>query len=478
MPGAAPQASEVIEQDMEPAKRVHFVGIGGAGMSAIARVLLEHGVRVSGSDIEQSATTRELRALGAVVHIGHSPDHVAGADVVVLSTAIAPDNPEALKAMELGIPVKHRSEMLAELMNLRRGIAIAGAHGKTTITSMTAWTLARLGYDPTYLIGGAIPGFGGARAGGGPLLVAEADESDRSFLRYKPYVALISSIEPDHLEHYNGSFDELKAAYKSFAGNVVPQGARVLCIDDPAVRELAAECAAAPDPHGRAVITYGLSEGARYRAAAVSNSGFFFTFQLVKDGGPGETFRLAIPGRHNVQNALGCIAILDFLGVDLEAAARELAAFTGAKRRFQVVANKGGVLFVDDYAHHPSEIKATLAACRQGWPGRVIAVFQPHRYSRTSQLMEEFAQAFDQADVVVLTEVYAPPPEAPIPGVSGERLFELTRRRLGERVHFAPSLPELADAVRALARPGDIVVTMGAGNVWKVAYDLAEVAAP
>lgn len=445
-------------------------------MSAIARVLLAHGRRITGSDLEESATTRELRALGATVHIGHSADHVIGADVVVLSTAIAPDNPEALKARELGIPIRHRSEMLAELLNLRRGIAIAGAHGKTTITSMIAWTLARLGYDPTFLVGGVIPQLGGAKAGDGPLLVAEADESDGSFLRYRPYVALVSSVEPDHLEYYNESFEELKAAYKRFAGNVVAKGARVLCIDDPVVRELAGEME--PDELDRKTLTYGFASDAAYSAGHVSNTGFLSTFQLVKNGEPRETFQLAIPGRHNVQNALGCIAVLDFLGVDLMAASRELALFTGAKRRFQIVANKDGVLFVDDYAHHPSEIRATLAACRSGWPGRVIAVFQPHRYSRTSQLMEEFSAAFEDADLVVLTEVYAPPPEAPIPGVSGERLAELTRKRIGDKVMFVPSLKDLPDEIRKVARPGDIVVTMGAGDIWKVAYDLAEVVAP
>lgn len=461
---------------MAQAETVHFVGIGGAGMSAIAKVLLAHGRRITGSDLEESETTRELRALGATVHIGHSPDHVIGADVVVLSTAIAPDNPEAVKARQLGIPVRHRSEMLAELLNLRRGIAIAGAHGKTTITSMIAWTLERLGYSPTFLIGGVIPELGGARAGDGPWLVAEADESDRSFLRYRPYVALVSSVEPDHLEHYNESFEELKAAYKSFVGNVAPGGARVLCIDDPAVRELAA--GSQPDELGRATLTYGFASDADYSASSVASAGFLSTFELVRRGEPCQTFNLAIPGRHNVQNALGCIAVLDFLGVDLAAAARELSEFTGAKRRFQIVASKDGVLFVDDYAHHPSEIRATLAACRSGWPGRVVAVFQPHRYSRTSQLMEEFSAAFEDADLVVLTEVYAPPPEAPIPGVTGERLAELTRRRLGKKVMFVPSLKELPAAVKKVARPGDIVVTMGAGDIWKVAYDLAQVALP
>ncbi len=445
-------------------------------MSAIARVLLAHGRRITGSDLEESATTRELRALGATVHIGHSAEHVIGADVVVLSTAIAPDNPEAMKARELGIPVRHRSEMLAELLNLRQGIAIAGAHGKTTITSMIAWTLTRLGYDPTFLVGGVIPGLGGAKAGEGPLLIAEADESDGSFLRYRPYIAMVSSVEPDHLEYYNESFDELKAAYKRFACNVVAGGARVLCIDDPAIRVLAKELE--QDGSGRKVITYGFVSAAEYSARHVANTGFLSTFQLVKRGEPRETFQLSIPGRHNVQNALGCIAIFDFLGVDLEDAARELATFTGAKRRFQIVANKDGVLFVDDYAHHPSEIRATLAACRSGWPGRVIAVFQPHRYSRTSQLMEEFSTAFEDADFVVLTEVYAPPPEAPIPGVTGERLAELTRKRIGDKVRFVPSLADLPAEIKKIARPGDIVVTMGAGDIWKVAYDLAEVVAP
>ncbi len=450
-------------------KRIHFVGIGGAGMSAIARVLLSEGKRVSGSDVEGSAVIDELRQLGAEVHIGHRANQVLGADEVVLSTAIDPENPEAVEARRLGIPVRHRSEALADLMNAKTGVAVAGAHGKTTITSMIAWTLHQIGEPLTFLIGGLLPGIGGAKAGLGPILVAEADESDRSFLRYRPAIAVVTSIEPDHLEYYENSFAALREGYEQFLRQVKPDGVRVLCVDDKTVKEIADSFVPS-----ETLVTYGLQSGAKYRAVGIETKGFHSEFRLEVAGVEVGRYRLSVPGRHNVQNALACIAVADALGMDREGIRRELETFRGARRRFEVVAQTDENLIIDDYAHHPTEIQATLRAVRGGFPGRrVIAVFQPHRYSRTSQLMEEFASSLGAADLVVLTDIYAPPPEKPISGVTGERLAALARAELGERLTYAPGLEEAAQRVRELLCPGDVVVTMGAGNVWKVARLLA-----
>lgn len=449
------------------AKRIHFVGIGGAGMSAIARVLLSEGKQVSGSDLQESTIIDELRRHGAQVWIGHSPQHVIGADEVILSTAITDDNPEALEAKRRGIPVRHRSEALADLLNQKKGVAIAGAHGKTTVTSMISWTLDRLGESITFLIGGILPGVGGAKAGLGPILIAEADESDGSFLRYRPYLAVVTSVEADHLENYNNSSATLQQSYRRFLEHVKPGGIRVLCADDDTLRSWAQDY----ETTGR-VLTYGLRPEAQYSAIQLEARGFKTTFRLVKGGALGPEFELAVPGHHNVQNALACIAVCEALGADLDGVRRELATFKGARRRFEVVDQVEDRLIVDDYAHHPSEIRATLNAARTGWPGRrIVAVFQPHRYSRTSQLMDEFATSFGDADVVVLTEIYAPAPEQPIPGVSGERLAQLTRRALNgmkHEVHFAPGLCDAVDVLRETVVPGDIVITMGAGDVWKV----------
>ena len=455
-------------------KRIHFVGIGGAGMSAIARVLLAEGEQVSGSDLQDSAVTDDLRRAGATVYIGHRPEQVRGADEVVVSTAIAPDNPEVVEARRLGIPVRHRSEALADLLNARQGVAVAGAHGKTTITSMIAWALHRTGESVTFLIGGVLPGIGGAGAGTGPFVVAEADESDRSFLRYRPFLAVVTSIEPDHLEYYENSFAQLQEAYRQFLDNVKEGGVRVLCTDDPTLQALAGLYG------GRdRLVTYGLSRNGAagipaYGAAEVAQLGFRSTFRLVKEGRPAERVELAVPGRHNVQNALACLAATDALGVDRGAVIEALAAFRGARRRLEVVGDENGILVIDDYAHHPTEIKATLAACRAAFPDRrLIAVFQPHRYSRTAQLGAEFAGSFPDADAVVLTEIYAPPPERPLPGVSGETLAREAEARTAAPVRYAPDLDAAVDAVRSIARPGDVVVTMGAGDVWKVARRLA-----
>lgn len=454
---------------MQERKKLHFVGIGGAGMSALAKVLLSQGAAVSGSDIKDSPVLDELRALGAEVHVGHAAEHVGEVDELVISSAIVDDNPEVAAARERGIPVRHRSELLAELVNAGEGITVAGAHGKTTVTSMIAWTLERLGHKPTFVIGGELPGLGGAKHGEGSLVVAEADESDRTFLRYRPRIAVVTSVEPDHLESYGHSFEELKRGYRQHLENVKPGGWAVLCADDPTVREVA-------QGSGRRDIRqvwYGLSESALFEGYDVTCRGFRTSFRVRRGGSDFGAYTLLVPGRHNVQNALACIAVCDCLGLDKGQVAEALAAFRGARRRFEVVAEENGVLIIDDYAHHPSEIQATLRAAKSGWNRRVVAVFQPHRYSRTSQLMDEFARSFADADRLILTEVYSPPPDQPIPGVSGRRLAELTSEYLGERVEFIPRLEDVVTRLCTLCRDGDIVVTMGAGDVWRAAHAFA-----
>lgn len=455
---------------MPQRRRVHFVGIGGAGMSAIAQVLLAQGVEVSGSDLNAGPVLDRLRELGAEVFVGHDPDHLQGATEVVLSSAIATDNPEVQAAKARGLPVRHRSEILAELLNQRDGITVAGAHGKTTVTSMIAWVLDRVGERPTFLIGGELPGVGGAKYGDSKLLVAEADESDRSFLRYRPQIAVVTGIEPDHLENYNGSFAELKNSYAQHLDNIKPGGWAVVCADDPVLREVAQHI----DWSKRRFVWYGLKPGAFFSASSIKATGFKTAFRVHRGGEPFGEYTLSVPGRHNVQNALACIAVCDCLGLERVRVAAELANFRGAKRRFEVVSEENGVLIVDDYAHHPTEIRATLQAAKNGWNRRIVAVFQPHRYSRTGQMMDEFARSFEAADRLILTEVYAPPPEKPIPGVSGEKLAELTRQHLGDRVEYIPRLEDVVDRLCTLAKEGDIVVTMGAGDVWRAAHAFAQ----
>jgi len=315
-----------------------------------------------------------------------------------------------------------------------------------------------------------VPGIGGAKYGSSRLLVAEADESDRSFLRYRPQIAVVTSIEPDHLENYNGSFAELKKSYAQHLDNLKPGGWAVVCADDASVREVVQGL----DGPRRRFVWYGLEAGAFFRGVEIKTQGFRTSFRVLRGAEPFGEYLLGVPGRHNVQNALACIAVCDCLGIERGKVAAELTTFRGAKRRFEVISEENGILIIDDYAHHPTEIRATLQAAKNGWNRRIIAVFQPHRYSRTSQLMNEFARSFDAADRLILTEVYAPPPEKPIPGVSGKRLAELARERLGDRVEYVPRLEDVVDRLCALAQEGDIVVTMGAGDVWRAAHAFAQ----
>lgn len=445
----------------------HFVGIGGYGMSGLARILAEAGFRVSGSDVRPSSRTQRLAALGVAVHIGHDPAHLQGADIVVRSTDVPDDNPELAEARRRGLDVWHRSEVLARLLNPNRGIAVTGTHGKTTTASMVAGVFLDAGLDPTISVGGEVDRWQGTgRLGTGEWVVAEACESDGSFLRYHPEIAVVTNVEPEHLDRYDGSFSALRDAFARFLAGVRDDGVAVLCAEDEQLMQIR-------DAARAAVITYGLAGPADLTAADPVRRGQGWSFEVVHGGRRLGRVSLGVPGLHNVANALAAAAVALTAGIPFDVIAGSLAGFRGAHRRFEIVAD-GSVMVVDDYAHHPTEIRATLRTARDQGRGRVIAVFQPQRYSRTRYLWHEFAGAFDQADEVVLTEIYAPPGERPIEGVTGRALADEVRRRGGASVHFVPAREQVADLVLSLVRSGDVVVTMGAGDIWKVAYELAE----
>ena len=443
-------------------RRVHFVGIGGVGMSGIAELVANLGYEVSGSDARRSDITDRLAGLGVRIDAGHGASHVEGADVVVVSSAIAADNPELTEARRRHIPVIARAEMLAELMRLRFGIAIAGAHGKTTTTSMVALMLERAGLDPTAVIGGRLSAFGSnARLGRGQYMVAEADESDRSFLKLSPTIALITNIDREHLEAY-GSFEALVAAFADFAGRVPFYGAVVACVDDGPVAAMLRKVE-------RRIITYGFAANANVRGVSPQSDARggrcdvrYSIAGLPGGAGEGE-LQLAVPGLHNLQNALGAIAVGLELGVPFDRLATALAEFKGAERRYQVRGSAKGVTVVDDYGHHPTEIAAVLRAARSGSPRRLVAVFQPHRYSRTRDLLGDFGPALALADVVFLTDIY-PAGETPIAGATLESLAAEVRRSV-PALHVVPSLDRLPQAVADQARDGDLVVTLGAGSI-------------
>jgi len=441
-------------------------------MSGIAEVLINLGFGVSGSDLKRSDVTDRLETLGATVHEGHDPQNIGDADVVVFSSAARPTNPEILEAVRRRVPVIPRAEMLAELMRMRYGIAVAGAHGKTTTTSMIALVLERAGLDPTAVIGGRLSAFGSsARLGRSDYMVAEADESDRSFLRLTPTVAVITNIDREHLESYR-DFDDLRQAFVDFANKVPFYGAVIACADDQHVRDLLPRM-------NRRVITFGLDpHGADYRAADVQLSGFESSATIVRGqvdrppgatGVPGHggelgTLRLGVPGRHNLQNALAAVAVADELGVGFDRVAAALAGFRGAERRFQVRGEAGGVMVIDDYGHHPTEIAAVIATARAALDRRLVVVFQPHRFTRTRQLREEFGPALREADEIVLTDIYAAG-EDPIPGVTIEDLVEAIRQTVSAPVHLVKRIDEVVPVVARLARRGDVIVTLGAGSI-------------
>ena len=447
-------------------KRVHFVGIGGAGMSGIAEVLATQGYQVSGSDLAENAATRRLRNLGVVIWIGHAAEHARGADAVVVSTAVAADNPEVLEARTRGVPVVPRAQMLAELMRLKQGIAVAGTHGKTTTTSLIASVLAEGGLDPTFVIGGRLLSADThARLGKGEFLVAEADESDASFLYLQPVLAVITNIDADHMETYGHDFGRLKRAFVDFAQRLPFYGVAVLCQDDPTVREIIPEIA-------KTVITYGLDEDAHLRAIDVQNDQGRMRFVARCAGVKDCPIVLNIPGEHNVRNALAAIAVGREAGVPDPAIAKALAEFRGVGRRFQrhgeLAVDGGTYTLIDDYGHHPVEMAATIAAARASFPDRrLVLAFQPHRYTRTRDLFEDFVKVLSTVDVLVLTDIY-PAGEAPIIAADGRALARALRVSGRIEPVFVETVAEVPDALRSVVRPGDVVVTMGAGSIGHV----------
>ncbi len=440
-------------------KRIHFVGIGGIGMSGIAEVLLNLGYRVSGSDLAATSVTERLRVLGGRIAAGHDAANVQDAQVVVISSAVRPDNPEVLEAHRLQIPVIPRAEMLAELMRMKYGIAVAGAHGKTTTTSLVATILAAADLDPTAVIGGRLDAFGSnARLGQGEFLVAEADESDGSFLSLTPTWAVITTVDREHLDFWP-DLERIRAAFTTFANKVPFYGAVILGIDDPGVREIL------PRVRKR-MITYGLSAAADVRGSEPVYAGTQSSCIVHVAGRELGRLHVPIPGAHNLSNALAAVAVALELDLAPEMIFSALATFRNAHRRFEQRGDHAGVLVVDDYAHHPTEIRATLAAARRGFARRIVVAFQPHRYTRTRDLEADFLEAFDDADVVLVTGIYAAG-EEPIAGISGERLAGMIAGRAKPEVHWVPDKGRLPGALAAVVRPGDLVLTLGAGDVWK-----------
>ncbi|HUF23587.1 MAG TPA: UDP-N-acetylmuramate--L-alanine ligase [Vicinamibacterales bacterium] len=454
-------------------RRVHFVGIGGSGMSGIAELLANLGYRVSGSDTRRSDTTERLEGLGVEIHEGHAAANIAGADVLVVSSAIQRDNPEVAAARKQHVPVIARADMLAELMRLGFGIAVAGAHGKTTTTSMIALVLERGGLDPTAVIGGRLSAFGSnARLGKGECIVVEADESDKSFLRLSPQVAVITNLDREHMENY-GSFEAIEQAFVDFANKTPFYGAVIACADD------ALLAAVLPRVTSR-VLTYGFaSEGADVRGSEPVLSGFggrcrvrYALHGAAGARGDGD-IALSVPGYHNLMNALAAVTVGLELGVPFAQIASALADFKGAERRFQVLGEAGGVTVIDDYGHHPTEITAVIDAARASNPQRIVVAFQPHRFSRTRDLLAEFGPALGRADQIVLTEIYAAG-EAPIEGVSGAALLAEVERHAPGRVALEPTLAGLESRLAKIAQAGDLVITLGAGSICESGPRLLE----
>lgn len=462
-----PILKKVGEQAVKPVQHVHFIGIGGYGMSAIAKVMLEMGFKVSGSDVAHQELIEKLIAQGATIYLGHKEEQVQGADLVVYSTALAKDNIEIQRAEQLEIPVIHRSEMLARLMNEKKGIAVAGAHGKTTTSSMISLVMHLNHQEPTYIIGGEIMNLGSnAKAGKGEYVIAEADESDGSFLQYTPNIAVVTNIEADHLENYDGDFNKLKLAYAQFLSQVKDEGKAVVCLDDPYLKELLPQLKSK-------VVTYGIEENADYRAVDIQLGDRTVTFHVLHLNATIGKITLSIPGKHNVYNALA--TLITCLEADLTFAqvASAITEFNGAKRRYQVLGDVDGILVVDDYAHHPTEIEATIAASKASGK-KIIAVFQPQRYTRTYYLFEQFSRAFAEADEVIITDIYSPAGEKQIEGINSAKLVELIRINSNPRVTYFPSKEEVQAYLANHVQSGDLVLTMGAGDIWKAAVGLVK----
>jgi len=447
-------------------KHIHLVGIGGIGMSGIAEILLQSGYKVSGSDQQLTEITARLERLGATVYQGHSPQNPEGADVVVYSSAVKADNPELEFARERGIPLVSRAEMLAELMRTRLGVAVAGTHGKTTTTAMIGSVMSEGGYDPTIIVGGVVKKLGtNAILGRGDFLVTEADEFDRSFLKLTPVIGVITSLEAEHLDCYK-DLEELKSAFVEFANKVPFYGWVILCWDEGSIRDIAPKIQ-------KRIITYGLSPSADLQAQNINfyqnRSGFEVIFKGRKLGG----LRLQLPGVHNVKNSLAAVALGMELDISFPKIKGALEGFEGVLRRFEIKADIDGIMVVDDYAHHPTEIEATLNGARKGWDRRIVAVFQPHLYTRTRDFHREFGRALLNTDALIVADVY-PAREEPIPGVTGE-LIAQAARDLGHReVYYLPDKRKIAGFLLDLVKPGDMVITMGAGDIWQVGEEFIQ----
>ncbi|MEI7704544.1 MAG: UDP-N-acetylmuramate--L-alanine ligase [Deltaproteobacteria bacterium] len=446
--------------------RIHFVGIGGIGMSGIAELLLNLGYPVSGSDLKGSESTRRLASLGGTIALGHDARNVGDADVVVISSAVRRDNPEVVEARRRQIPVIPRAEMLAELMRLKQGIAIAGSHGKTTTTSMAAHLMAHAGLDPTAVVGGKMNAFGSnAKLGKGDWIVVEADESDGSFLHYTPTLVVVTNVDPEHLDHWKTE-EALKRGFVEFVNRIPFYGRAVLCIDHPGVQSIL--------PHiDKRFVTYGEAAQADYRATQVEVLGQRVAFEATRRGEPLGRFEVNMVGRHNAQNALAVVALADEMGIPVEVTRSALASFQGVQRRFTVRGERGGITVVDDYGHHPAEVRATLRGAREAYGRRVLCVFQPHRYTRTRDLLGDFQTSFNDADVLLVTDVYAAS-EEPIPGVNGASLAEGIRACGHKDATHVPRAG-LAAAAAARARPGDVILTLGAGDITAVGPELLEI---
>ncbi len=436
-------------------------------MSAIAKVLLEMGYNISGSDMTKSETTNRLENSGAKIFVGHHGDNIIGAQAIVVSTAIPQTNPEIAMAKEENIPVYHRADMIAQLMERYQGIAIAGAHGKTTTTAMVAVMLEHAGVDPTVIIGGEVDYLhGSAKLGTSKYLVAEADESDGSFLKYSPQIAVVTNIENDHMDFYK-TMENVLLTFKKFLHKLPREtGLGILCFDNAHIRELVSQV-------DRTYISYALDHDAQYMASNIRTQGPITTYDVYHEGNLLGTIKLNVPGRHNVANSLATVIVGLQVGLTFDQIREGLSHFNGAKRRFQTKARINGVWIIDDYAHHPTEISTTLLAARQTEPKRLICIFQPHRYSRTQFLREEFGRAFTSCDLLILTDVYSAG-ETPIPGITGETLVEEVQRQTGMQVIYIPDKDKVARYLREIVEPGDLAMTMGAGNIYLAGEELVE----
>lgn len=468
----ADKMTKFIIPEMRRIKRIHFVGIGGAGMCGIAEVLLNTGYEISGSDIRTSKNTQRLELMGAKIFIGHVEQNVTGVDVVVSSSAVTEDNPEISAAREFRIPVVPRAEMLAELMRYRHGIAVAGTHGKTTTTSLISSIFAEAGLDPTFVIGGLVNSAGtNARLGESRFLVAEADESDASFLHLQPMVSVITNIEADHMATYGGDFNKLKKTFIEFLHNLPFYGIAVMCIDDDVVREILPAV-------GRSILTYGFSEDADFCIIKIDKRGLVTAFTVRRPGElPDIELVINMPGNHNVLNATAAVAVASDEGMNDAAIIQGIEKFQGVGRRFELhgeyQVEGGSVLLVDDYGHHPTEVAATISAVRQAWPDRrLLMIYQPHRYSRTKDLYEDFVRVLSTVDSLLLLEVYSAG-EKPIAGADGRSLCGTIRNRGQVDPVFVEDIDNVADVLRDIMRPGDVVLTQGAGNVGGIAAELA-----